>query len=308
MNISKDNKEWSRLDIHAAGLFTDVYEWVLVDLLYFRSHKTGFWTARLKHIRDNTPIKENRTILSTLNRLADKGFVIKENEGNPQKYRVGKGKAELLEIQKHKYTFYKEVCDMWLFQQCQFTQPAVSIHTAQQCHLTLLDSVFSHCTSSNRSNINKEEVQSGEHSLGKLSPNSGDTLQPSYSNALSINSPIITGTSGLGLVLQTKTIQPITANNTDIANTSNGKRDNTSSACQAVPSNSTKWSKELLALLKVKHIVASTELLTQVEKLKAERIARGKRNGLVGLVVGYDSCIRDACNLLSQQRSQQRTY
>jgi hypothetical protein len=206
-----------------------------VDFLHFRSNKTGSWTCRLKHIRDCTPIKENRTILATLSRCAD--FVTKENEGNPQKYRVGKGKAELVERQRHKYIYHQDLFCMWLCQQCQFTQPAVSFDTAQQCRLTLLSSVVRHSTLNSTRSIYKEKNKEGtEHPLDELSPKGGDTSQPSLLvEVVSIKPLAITEH------LRPVTIQPITATTTDTLNTSKeGKEDNTHSACQAVPGNSPK--------------------------------------------------------------------
>ena len=105
-NGSPTPEKWTRLDIHAAKYFTDAHEWCLVDFLYFRANGSGSWICRLRHIRENTPLKRDATILATLTRLVAKGLVVKET--------TRKSKAESDKKHRHKYTFYKDALDKWL--------------------------------------------------------------------------------------------------------------------------------------------------------------------------------------------------
>jgi hypothetical protein len=115
---------------------------------------------------------------------------------------------------------------MWLFQQCQFRQPAVSFDTAYQSETEQIavrirtgqQSEYGQLTSPNTDSTSistrsiykdKNEVQE-KVNLGKLSPKSGDTSQPSLLvEVVSIKPLAITGHLKAGNL---ELIQKATAN------------------------------------------------------------------------------------------------
>ncbi len=174
-------KSFHRLDIHVSQLFSNPYDWMIVDFAYFRSHKDGKWTCRLKHIQENTCIKQTKTILATLNRLATKGLIYKEVEGT-QPYKVGKGRARIVTKEKHRYTFYKAAFDKWLLKAVsndsaplrQLTQPPMSIDTAavsndsaKLCQKTL----YNDSTRMQYKEKNKDNIQGASAAGAKLNDN-----------------------------------------------------------------------------------------------------------------------------------------
>jgi hypothetical protein len=99
-----------------AGLFTDPYEWCLVDWIYWRSHTrtNRKWTCTMEPIQENTPVKHLETITATLERLCGKamGFS-KVPFGKPQKRRA-KGGTFTEPKQSYQYSFDAIVFEAWL--------------------------------------------------------------------------------------------------------------------------------------------------------------------------------------------------
>jgi hypothetical protein len=100
-----------------AGLFSDAYEWCLVDWVYWKSNtqKNRTWTCRMTPIQENTPIKRLETISATLERLSEKGLGFsKVPHGEPQLRRYGKDRAKAEMRQSYEYAFDANVFDEWL--------------------------------------------------------------------------------------------------------------------------------------------------------------------------------------------------
>ena len=110
-------KRTNRLPIQVGALFTDPYEWCLIDWVYWKTNTQSNrqWTCRLIPIQKNTPIKRQQTILDVLERLLPMNLgLTKKPFGKPQPRRYGKNNKTVEVRQSYEYIFNAIDFDKWL--------------------------------------------------------------------------------------------------------------------------------------------------------------------------------------------------